>query len=84
MPDQAFKIQWGITDSIVVHGIIQIVKKMAKKNNLAVIDLCHGMSKKAANFSDSIHTNEKAAKVMAGIIVDKITQKYIPTSDKNV
>lgn len=75
LPVPAFKTQWGINDSTMIHGVIPIVERLAQKNKLTVIDLYHGMSEEAANFPDSIHPNETAAKVMAGIIADKITQK---------
>lgn len=75
LPVPVFKTEWGINDSTLVHGVIPIVERLAQKNKLAVIDLYHGLNEEAANFPDNIHPNEKAAKVMAGIIADKITQK---------
>ena len=75
MPVPVFKTRWGINDSTVVHGVIPIVERLAQRNKLTVIDLYHGMSAQGANFPDDIHPNEKAVKVMAGIIADKITQK---------
>jgi acyl-CoA thioesterase I len=75
LPVPVFKTKWGINDSTVVHGIIPIVEKLAQKNKLTVIDLYHGMSNQGANFPDNIHPNEKAVKVMAAIIADKITEK---------
>jgi len=56
----------------VVHGVIPIVERLAKKNKLTVIDLYHGLGNQGANFPDSIHPNETAAKVMAGIIASKV------------
>ncbi|HEX3024518.1 MAG TPA: GDSL-type esterase/lipase family protein [Chitinophagaceae bacterium] len=74
LPVPAFKIKWGINDSTLIHGVIPIVERLAQKNKLTVIDLYHGMSDEGINFPDSIHPNEKAAKVMAGIIANKIAQ----------
>lgn len=72
LPVPVFKTKWGINDSTVVHGVIPIVERLAKKNKLTVIDLYKGMSEEGANFPDSIHPNEKAAKVMAGIIANVV------------
>jgi len=72
LPAPVFKTKWGINDSTVVHGVIPIVEKLAKKNKLTVIDLYHGMNGQGANFPDSIHPNEKAAKVMAVIIAENV------------
>lgn len=75
LPVPVFKTKWGINDSTVVHGVIPILEKLAVKNSLQVIDLYHGMSVQGANFPDSIHPNEKAVKVMAGIIAAKIKKR---------
>jgi acyl-CoA thioesterase I len=72
LPVPVFKTKWGINDSIVVNGVIPIVKKLAKANRLPVIDLYHDMLDQGANFTDSIHPNEYAAKVMAGFIAKEI------------
>jgi alpha-L-fucosidase 2 len=72
LPVPVFKTKWGINDSTIVHGVIPIVQKLAKTNNLPVIDLYHQMGQQGVNFFDSIHPNEKADKVMAGIIAREI------------
>lgn len=71
-PVPVFKTKWGINDSTVVNGVIPIIEKLAKNNKLPVIDLYHQMLNQGANFPDSIHPNEKAAKIMAGIITTEI------------
>lgn len=75
LPVPVFKTKWGINDSTVVHGVIPVLEKIAAKNHLPVIDLYHGMSAQGANFPDSIHPNERAAKVMAGIIAAKLKEE---------
>ena len=72
LPVPVFKTKWGINDSTVLHGVIPIVERLAQKNKLTVIDLYHGLGNQGANFPDSIHPNERAAKFMAGIIADKV------------
>jgi len=72
IPVPVFKTKWGINDSTLVNEIIPIVNKLAKTNNLPVIDLYQLMNNQGKNFFDSIHPNEDAVKVMAGIIAKKI------------
>ncbi len=72
LPVPVFKTKWGINDSTVVNGVIPIIEKLAEANHLPVIDLYHPMLSQGANFPDSIHPNEQAAKVMAEIIAKKI------------
>jgi alpha-L-fucosidase 2 len=76
-PVPVFKTKWGINDSTLVHGVIPVVEMIAKTNHLPVIDLYHGMMDQGINFPDSIHPNEEAVKVMAGIIAGEIKKmKY--------
>jgi len=72
LPVPAFKVKWGINDSTVVYGVIPIVEKVAKANKLSVIDLYTPFKGQVANFPDSIHPNEAAAKQMAAIIAKEI------------
>lgn len=72
LPVPVFKTKWGINDSTVVNGVIPIVEKLAEANHLQVIDLYHPMLNQGANFPDSIHPNEQAARVMAEIIAKEI------------
>ena len=71
-PVPVFKTRWTINDSTLTAGVIPIVEKMAKTNDLPVIDLYSEMKDQAKNFFDSIHPNEEGAKIMAGFIARKI------------
>jgi alpha-L-fucosidase 2 len=73
-PVPAFKTKWGINDSTVKNGVIPIIEKLAKTNNLPTIDLYTQMQNQGKNFPDSIHPNEKAAKAMALIIAKEISE----------
>ncbi|HLP05792.1 MAG TPA: GDSL-type esterase/lipase family protein [Paludibacter sp.] len=75
LPVPAFKTRWDINDSTVVNGVIPAIEKIAKKNQLPVIDLYHGMSSQGKNFPDDIHPNEAGTKAMAAIIGKSITAK---------
>lgn len=72
LPVPVFKTRWGINDSTVVNGVIPIIEKLAKTNNLPVIDLYHATKDQALNFFDSIHPNEAANKKMAEFIAKEI------------
>ncbi|WP_462319318.1 SGNH/GDSL hydrolase family protein, partial [Marinilabilia sp.] len=67
-----FKTKWGINDSTVVNGVIPVVKKIAERNNLPVIDLYEPMLDKGEMFFDSIHPDAKGAAAMAEIIAGEI------------
>ena len=72
LPVPVFKTKWGINDSTVVNGVIPIVKKVAERNNLPIIDLYKPMMDKGEMFFDSIHPDAKGAAVMAEIIAGEI------------
>jgi acyl-CoA thioesterase-1 len=72
LPAPVFKTRWGINDSTVVNGVIPIIEKIAKDNNLPVIDLYQPMLDKGAMFFDSIHPDAEGAAVMAELIAEEI------------
>jgi acyl-CoA thioesterase I len=74
LPAPVFKTHWGINDSLVVHGVIPIIHKLAKTNNLKVIDLYSPLKNEAVNFFDSIHPNEKADNIIAHIIAKELNK----------
>ena len=67
-PVPVYASRWGINDSIVVHGVIPAVEKLAKEENLPVIDLYTALSGKASLFPDHIHPNAEGAGLMAKTI----------------
>jgi alpha-L-fucosidase 2 len=72
LPVPVFKTKWGISDSTITKGVIPAVKKIAKTNNLPIIDLYNTMIDKGAMFFDSIHPNAEGAAVMAGIVAKEL------------
>ena len=64
-PSKAYLTGDGINDDIISKEIIPMIKKLAKKNDLSVIDLHTAMDGMPELFPDRIHPNEKGAKVMA-------------------
>lgn len=74
LPVPVFQTRWGINDSTVVNGVIPAIEKLAKTNNLSIIDLYHPMQDQGANFPDGVHPNEQGAKRIAEIIAKEISK----------
>jgi alpha-L-fucosidase 2 len=72
LPVPVFQSAWGINDSTLVAGVIPAIQQIAKNNQLETIDLNTPMKNKEIYFPDKIHPNEEGAKIMAGIVADKI------------
>ena len=58
LPVPVFKSKWTINDSTLTKWEIPIIKKLAEKNNLSVMDLHSQMSGDGKYFFDGIHPNE--------------------------
>lgn len=74
-PVPAYGNRWGINDSIIVHGVIPAVEKLAKEENLPVIDLYAALSGESSRFPDQIHPDAKGAGLMAQTIFKALTGK---------
>ena len=68
LPVPVFKSKWTINDSTLTKWEIPIIKKLAGKNNLPVMDLHSQMSGYGQYFFDGIHPDVKGAEIMAGVI----------------
>lgn len=75
LPVPVFETVWTINDTTVVNGIVPIIKRIAKENDLPVIDMYNGMKDQSKNYIEGIHPNEKGAKVMAQIIAREIIKQ---------
>ena len=72
-PSKAYLTGDGINDDIISKEIIPMIKKLAKKNDLSVIDLHTAMDGMPELFPDHIHPNEKGAQVMAKAVYQSIS-----------
>ena len=72
-PSKAYLTGDGINDDIISKEIIPMIKKLAKKNDLSVIDLHTAMGGMPELFPDRIHPNEKGAQVMAKAVYQSIS-----------
>ena len=74
-PVPVFASRWGINDSILVHGVIPAVERLAKEEGLQVIDLNSALAGKGSLFPDQIHPNAEGAGLMAICIAKELTGK---------
>lgn len=71
-PSKAYTTGDGINDDIISKEIIPMIKKVAKKNNLPIIDLHTVMDGMPQHFPDHVHPNEAGAKVMAKAVYESL------------
>lgn len=71
-PSKAYMAGESINDDIIAKEIIPMIKKVAKKNNLPIIDLHSAMDGMPEMFPDKIHPNEEGTKVMAKAVYEAI------------
>lgn len=67
-PSKAYLTGSRINDSIIANGIIPLIRQVARKNNLPVIDIYSAMDGKPKLFPDNVHPNEKGAAIIARTI----------------
>lgn len=72
LPPPAYKSAWEISDSTIQTGVIPIVKRLAEKNDLSVIDFNSEMTGMPGLFPDGIHPNEEGKSLMAEIVAKEL------------
>lgn len=77
-PIPAYAVQWGINDSIIVHGVMPVINRLAAKYGLKVIDLHTPLTGMKECFADNVHPNEKAAVHIAQAIYRQLTGEEPP------
>lgn len=76
LPVPAYGINFQINDTIVNNNVVPLIRKIAKKNKVKLIDLYHPMSNHAAWFPDKIHpTADGAAEIARLVSVDIIKNR---------
>lgn len=70
-PPPAFKVQWGIRDSVIIHGVSPVVKEMIETNGTYSIDYYQPLKESSNLFPDAIHPNAEGAKEMAELLFQK-------------
>lgn len=77
-PIPAYAVQWGINDSIIVHGVMPVINRLAAKYGLKVIDLHTPLTGMKECFADNVHPNEKAAVRIAQAIYRQLIGEEPP------
>ncbi len=75
LPMPAFTGNFEIRDSVISHAIIPMIRSVAKRKNVKLINLNKSFRRYSEWFPDGIHPNAKGYEVMAGII-SKNLMKY--------
>lgn len=73
LPVPVYQDRWQIRESVVREEVIVIIRKVAKKKHLGVIDLYRALGDKESLFPDKIHPNAEGAGLMAGEIRRALT-----------
>lgn len=74
-PSKAYQVGSHINDSIIAGEITPMIRQVAKKNKLPVIDLHSAMDGKPQLFPDNVHPNEEGARLMAKTVYESL-QKH--------
>jgi alpha-L-fucosidase len=75
-PVPAFPGDWGIRDSVIKNGVIPMVREIASKHKLEVIDLYSPFLGKPDLFPDKVHPNAEGARAMAEIVYGVLCKDY--------
>lgn len=78
LPVPAVSSKFGINDSVIVNGIIPVIRKVAKQRHLQVVELYAAMKPYPGYYTDGIHPNESGAAVIAGELYRTLTGKEPP------
>jgi alpha-L-fucosidase 2 len=77
LPVPVFHIRWSINDSTLTKWVIPIIKNLARKNHLPVIDLHTQMRSDGKYFqADGVHPNVEGARIMAGMIAKDLKKSF--------
>ena len=74
-PAPVYQTRWGISEEVVVGGVIPKVQNLARRKGLPIIDMYQYLSNKPEMFPDMIHPNAAGARVMAGAVEAAILAK---------
>ena len=74
-PVPAFKLIWGINDSVIVNEMLPMIENIVKEKNVEIIDLYTPFRSVAGVFPDGIHPNAEGAAMMAKEIYKAIIER---------
>lgn len=76
-PAKAYNLNYGISDSVIINGVIPQIQRIARSKKLPIIDLHAATSDMPQCFPDKIHPNETGAIVLAQTVYKALTGKEI-------
>jgi lysophospholipase L1-like esterase/pimeloyl-ACP methyl ester carboxylesterase len=80
-PVPATKVQWGINEKVINGEIIPIIKRVAQKEKVRLIDLHSVLLPYPQDFPDGVHPNEHGSMLIANEIYRNLTGKTPPVLD---
>lgn len=78
LPVPAVNSNFGINDSVITNGIIPVIRSVAKKRHLPVIDLYAVLKPHPDYYVDGIHPSEPGAALIAGELYRTLTGNEAP------
>lgn len=81
-PATAYNVRGGIRDSVIVHGVIPRIRRVAERNGLSVVDMHTATADMEDDFPDKIHPNPVASIVLARTAFKAITGRDIEFSSQ--
>ena len=77
LPVPAFPERWGISDAVITQETIPMIREIAAKTDVPVIDLYQTLAGHKELFPDLIHPNAQGAGIMAGTICEALTGRTV-------
>lgn len=78
IPPPVFKDNYGIREAVLVDEMVPMIKEVATKTKVNIIDLHAPLKNSAHQFPDGVHPNRDGAGRMAKIIMESIMITDIP------
>ena len=76
-PPRVFETTYGISDFVIVNGVIPAIDSIIKVRDAILMDFYHLLYDSAALFPDNVHPSVQGAKVMAELILSKLIETDI-------
>ena len=74
LPIPVAEEKWEMTDSCIVNGVHPIVKELARRNGLEMVDMYSVMDPHRDLYADGVHPTREGAGLMAEEVAKAITQ----------
>lgn len=75
LPIPVAEEKWDMTDSCIVHGVHPVVRDLAEKNGLELVDMYKVMDPHRDLYADGVHPTREGAGLMAAAVAKAITQQ---------